>query len=83
VGVFEFLAIAVVVSTIGKVVSVIADRRALPPAAPSSSDEVEALRDAVGDLGTRLDRLEEERDFYKALLDAPPKARSLQVPDVE
>jgi len=82
-GVFEFLAVMVVVSTIGKVVTAFGDRRALPPAAASSSDEVEALREAVGDLGTRLHRLEEERDFYKDLLEAPPTPRSIQAPDKE
>ena len=59
------------------------ERRALPPAAASTSDDVAALREAVGDLGTRLHRLEEERDFYKELLEAPPKARSLQAPNIE
>ena len=82
-GVFEFLAVLVVVSTIGKVVTSFGDRRALAPVAASSSDEVEALRDAVGDLGTRLHRLEEERDFYKDLLEAPRNPRSIQAPDME
>jgi hypothetical protein len=77
-GVFEFLTVLVVVSTIGKVVTSLSGRRALPPAAASTSDDVEALREVVGDLGTRLHRLEEERDFYKQLLEAPPEVRGLQ-----
>ncbi len=77
-GVFEFVLVLVVVTTIGKVVTAFADRRALPPPGPSASPpEVEALRDAVADLGTRLHRLEEERDFYKDLLEAPREPRSL------
>lgn len=82
-GVFEFLAIMVVVSTIGKVVTSFGDRRALPPASASNSEDVEALRMAVSDLGTRLHRLEEERDFYKELLEASPDARALRAPPSE
>ena len=82
-GVFEFLTVMVVVTTIGKVATSFADRRALPPADASTSDDVEQLRAVVGDFDTRLHRLEEERDFYKELLDAQPKARSLKAPDRE
>jgi len=82
-GVFEFLIVAVVVSAISKTVTAVADRRALPAVDSARSEEVDALRDAVADLGTRLHRLEEERDFYKNLLEAPPGAPSLRAPETE
>jgi hypothetical protein len=70
--------VLVVVTTIGKVVTEYNDRRALPPAGGSASPgEIDSLRDEVADLGARLHRLEEEQDFYKDLLGAPPENRSL------
>lgn len=82
-GLWEFLAIAAIASTIGKVITSFSDRRALPPADATAAQDVDALRSAVSDLGTRLHRLEEERDFYKDLLEASPGARSLRAPEGE
>ena len=80
-GVFEFVIVLVVVTTIGKVVSEAIGRRQLPPGDGTASyPQVESLRDEIADLGARLHRLEEERDFYKDLLDAPEKRGSLQSP---
>jgi hypothetical protein len=79
-GVFEFVIVLVIITTIGKVVTDFNDRRAMPPASSASPDDVEALREAVADLGTRLHRLEEERDFYKDLLEASPDRRTLEPP---
>lgn len=77
-GVFEFVVVLVVVSTIGKVVTAFADQRALPPTGGSTAgSEIESLRESVADLGTRLHRLEQERDFYKELLEAPRAARTI------
>ena len=82
-GVFEFVIVLVVVSTIGKVVTEVAERRALPPPSGTASpQQVEALRDEIADLGARLHRLEEERDFYKDLLDSPQKRDALKPPSV-
>lgn len=68
----------VVVSTIGKVVSDITNSRRLPPGPGTGHrEEIDELRDAVGDLGTRLHKLEEERDFYRELLEAPRDIRKL------
>ena len=38
---------------------------------PPGGGELDGLRDAIEDAIVRLDRLEEERDFYKDLLDLP------------
>lgn len=77
-GVFEFVIVLVVVSTIAKIVTDFGDRRALPPAGTASSGEIDALRDAIADLGSRVHQLEEERDFYRELLEAPPESRGLE-----
>ena len=68
-------------TTIGKVVTEYNERRTLPPPPGTlSPQEVEALRDEIADLSSRLYRLEEERDFYKDLLDPPQKRSSLEPP---
>lgn len=41
----------------------------------------ESLQRMVDDLGGRVERLEEERDFYKDLLDAPGRRREISPPD--
>jgi hypothetical protein len=41
---------------------------------PQDRAEIEALRASVDDMSDRLGRLEEERDFYRALLEAPKPA---------
>ena len=61
-----------------RVVTAFAERRSLPPSQElADAKEVAALRDAVADMGTRLHRLEEERDFYKDLLETPGVAQRL------
>lgn len=75
-GVFEFIIALVVISTIGKVLT---DRlpRGKPQAQPPSlpPGEVERIHEALEDLSGRLMRLEEERDFYRELLEAPERGR--------
>lgn len=73
-GVFGFVIILVTISMIGKVATEFAASQRLPPGTGASNDEVELLRDAVADMGTRLHKLEEERDFYRQLLEAPDDA---------
>lgn len=46
-----------------------------------SSGQLEAMREQMDDLSARLRRLEEERDFYKELLDAPDRSRIIEGPD--
>lgn len=79
-GVFGFVIVLVTISMIGKVATEFAASQRLPPGPGHSSDEVELLRDAVADMGTRLHKLEEERDFYRQLLEAPddPPTRGLR-----
>ncbi len=45
--------------------------------------ELDGLRDAIEGATVRLDRLEEERDFYKDLLDLPERRRAISPSAVE
>jgi len=82
VGVFEFIIALVIISTAGKVVSRRFPARDAPAAAPQlPPGEIEGIRDTIDDLNGRVVRLEEERDFYKELLDAPERQRKLQSPE--
>jgi len=64
IGVFGFLSVAVICSTIARIAK-------KPAPGAVSSDQVELLRQEIRDLGLRLHQIEEERDFYKDLLAAP------------
>ena len=83
-GVFEFVIALVFISTLGRVFSRRGPRRApqaeLPPAQRA---ELDGIRDAMHDLSGRLQRLEEERDFYKDLLEAPKGRREISAPESE
>jgi hypothetical protein len=74
VGIFEFILLITLISTVGKVLT---DRRQPPPPPPPQDrsalppGEVERMREAVEELAERVGRLEEERDFYRELLDSP------------
>lgn len=78
-GIFEFFLLIALISTVGKVLSERSrppmpppqDRPSLPPA------EVERMREMVDDLADRVGRLEEERDFYRELLERPGRRPSL------
>ena len=76
IGVFEFVILRVLISTVDKVV---AQRQARPvlPDAPLRPEDVQQLHDAMSELSTRLQKLEEERDFYRALLDPPDRTGGL------
>ena len=47
---------------------------------PQGAAELEGIRDALEGVITRLDRMEEERDFYKELLDSPGSRREISPP---
>ena len=80
-GIFEFVIFLVLISTVGKVLSDRRSRRSLPgDSLQIKGEELEDIRDTVGELSRRLERLEEERDFYKDLLDAPERRRKLPEP---
>ena len=81
-GVFEFIIALVVISTVGRIIAV--RRRPLPLPGDSfqlDAEELHRVRDTITDLSGRVERLEEERDFYKDLLEPPPGRRTLQPPD--
>ena len=50
---------------------------------PQGDGELEGVRAAMDGVLGRLDRLEEERDFYKELLDSPGTRREIQAPAAE
>ena len=77
-GIFEFILLMVLISTVGKVLAR-RGHRVPPPAEPPRlpPGELERVREALDDLGERLGRLEEERDFYRELLEHPGRKRGL------
>jgi len=83
-GVFEFVIALVFISTIGR----IAAGRRRPRRLPGESfqldaEELHRVRDTITDLSSRVERLEEERDFYKDLLEPPTGSSFLPPPDSE
>jgi hypothetical protein len=77
-GVFEFILVIVLITTIGKVLE--ARRAGSASSLPPPSPNIQHLEELLGDMDTRLARLEEERDFYRALLEAPAD-EPLRVPE--
>ena len=67
--------------SVSRIVRTVLDRRVLPRGAPAASPgEVEELRATLDNVMARVERLEEERDFFKDLLDAPKAGRELEPP---
>lgn len=87
--VFAFVIILVAIVTIGKIITERQSGPFLPPANSPPPEEILHLQESIGQLGVRLEKLEEERDFYRALLDPPDKTATLppnfgeQAPSVE
>ena len=80
-GIFEFVLALVIITTAGKIV----ERRFSSPRRDESlqlgTEELHRIRETMTDLSGRLERLEEERDCYKDLLE-PGKGRpQLPPPD--
>ncbi len=71
------------ISTIGKVLSSRAAARELPsgPSQAGSEGDGEMTRSVIDELSGRIERLEEERDFYKDLLDAPAGRPEISPPE--
>ena len=65
------------------VVESIRRRTRLEEDSPPGRGELDGLRDAIEGAIVRLDRLEEERDFYKDLLDLPETRRATPPSAVE
>jgi hypothetical protein len=80
-GVFEFVLAIVLISTVGKIIQERV-KRVPPPAQapPLPPREVQELRDTLDGMDERLGRLEEERDFYRALLEDPRRREGLPSP---
>ena len=80
-GVFEFVIALVLISTVGKVAR---DRREIRTMDKSTSQigpgAFEGLRDTVEEMNTRLRRIEEERDFYRDLLESPQRPHEILNP---
>ena len=51
--------------------------------APHDKAELEGIHDAIADVNQRLERVEEERDFYKNLLDSPGPRREIRASTVD
>jgi hypothetical protein len=81
VGVFEFIIVLVIISTAGKVLGQRFPREAPPSGPPQiGPGDIEQIRETIDDLSGRLVRLEEERDFYKELLESPERQRAVLPP---
>lgn len=52
----------------------------LTEGASAPARELARMREALDDMSTRLQRLEEERDFYVDLLESPQRPRPLEAP---
>ena len=82
-GVFEFVIVLVLISTVGRIIT---RRRGAPLPHESfqlDAEELHRVRDTIADLSTRMERLEEERDFYKDLLEPPRGSGMLPPPESE
>lgn len=69
---FEFIVLIVLISTIGKVLTARQSRPELPPVR-HEPEAILQLNDAMSEMNARLEKLEEERDFYRALLESPKR----------
>ena len=73
-----------IVRTVGKVASGRLQRPELKAgSAPGGSPELDGLREAIDHVSGRVAHLEEERDFYKDLLDSPGARSAILPPGVE
>lgn len=80
-GVFAFIITLVLISTAAKII----ERRRRPTLPGESvqvdTEELHRIAETITDLSERVERLEEERDFYKDLLEPPSSSRKLPPPD--
>ena len=77
-GVFAFIVMIVLISTIGKVLTQPRGQIHMQHPSPQlPPGEVDRIQETMHHLSERVARLEEERDFYKDLLDAPARPRGL------
>jgi hypothetical protein len=88
---FQFVIALVAILTIGtiagKIVGIIGrafDKPKPPPPLKAEStrdpDEAEAILGAIGEVMSRVEQLEEERDFYRELLESSGARKEIQPP---
>ena len=84
-----FIVPVIAIVTVGVVITLntfgVALPRRLPQPGPKADSslqegELEDIRDALTHMSGRLERLEEERDFYKDLLEAPARGHEMLPP---
>ena len=78
---FAFIITLVLISTAARIIA-----RRRRPTLPGESvqvdtEELHRIAETITDLSGRVERLEEERDFYKDLLEPPASSRELPPPD--
>ena len=78
---FAFIITLVLISTAARIIG-----RRRRPTLPGESvqvdtEELHRIAETITDLSGRVERLEEERDFYKDLLEPPSSSRELPPPD--
>ena len=80
-GFFAFIITLVLISTAARII----ERRRRPTLPGESvqvdTEELHRIAETITDLSGRVERLEEERDFYKDLLEPPASSRELPPPD--
>ena len=80
---FAFIITLVLISTAAKII----ERRRRPTLPGESvqvdTEELHRIGNTISELSGRVERLEEERDFYKDLLEPPAASRELPPPDPE
>ncbi len=80
---FAFIITLVLISTAARLI----ERRRRSPLPGESvqvdTEELHRIADTITDLSGRVERLEEERDFYKDLLEPPSGSHELPPPDSE
>ena len=67
----------VIIVTAGKVVERCMPRPRCGESLQVGTEELHRIRETIGDLSGRLERVEEERDFYKDLLEPREGRREL------
>ena len=83
-GVAEFVIALILISGAAKIIE--RQRRSAPlpgEAIMVDPEELRRISDTITDLSGRVERLEEERDFYKDLLEPPSGTRNLPPPRPE
>ena len=74
-----------IITTIVKTIAAAHSRRPAPElkagAPPAGSEEIELLREVIDQVSGRVAHLEEERDFYKELLEAPRARDAIRLPE--